>query len=474
MKKKSTKVTAAFASDLEIKSYFNKLGNGPNLTREEEAVLIKDLEFYQKQIVDTIIVNAYAQTEVFKYLRSLDTSGEEIINISKHLDQDSSETDIKNMTAKFKALLRSFETKDADSLLMNINAVSLAGNIVHGILVEIKKKHLAIQDLGSRYKAIKKYFEGFEADDVAILTMIKTPDDRVKQFLSKDYRLNPVQVANKLSEWQQYVNDCDMLLVDLFGASFVDVKDIYRKIADFEVGASKSRTVLISRNLKLVIFRAKNFLNKGLDFDDLIQEGNAGLIKAIDKFDSSKKTKISTYATWWIDQGIRRAISNKGKTVRVPTHIEWQQTKLSQVISKLTAKLVRPPTLAEIAKESGVDIKTLEDLQTRAQHEIGMDEELSSGMTLGEMLTADPNESPLAITEQKLLRERIRKALATLKPFDEKVIRLRYGIGEVPDDEGVTLQEIADKVNLTKQGVRVVECRALKNLRKKIAGLSHE
>jgi RNA polymerase primary sigma factor len=474
MSKKNAKVTAAFAGDPEIKNYFNKLGSSPNLTREEEAVLIKDLEFYQKQIIDSIIIDTYAQAEVFKYLRSLDTSGEEIINISKHLDPESSETDIKNMTAKFKALLRSFETKDKDSLLMNINAVSLAGNIVHGILVEIKKKHLAIQELDSRFKSIKKYFEGFKSDDFEILSLIKSQDESLKQFLTKEYRLSQVQVSNKLSEWQQYVSDCDVLLADLFGASFVDVKEIYRKIAQFEVGASNSRTVLISRNLKLVIFRAKNFLNKGLDFDDLIQEGNAGLIKAIDKFDSSKKTKISTYATWWIDQGIRRAISNKGKTVRVPTHIEWQQTKLNQVISKLTAKLVRPPTLKEIAAESGIDIKTLEDLQTRAQHEIGMDEELSSGMTLGEMLTADPSESPFVITEQKLLRERIRKALATLKPFDEKVIRLRYGIGEVPDDEGVTLQEIADKVSLTKQGVRVVECRALKNLRKKIAGLSHE
>jgi RNA polymerase primary sigma factor len=197
-------------------------------------------------------------------------------------------------------------------------------------------------------------------------------------------------------------------------------------------------------------------------------------MKAIDKFDSSKKTKVSTYATWWIDQSIRRAISNKGSTVRVPTHIEWQQTKLKQLTQKMTGELKRPPTLRELAEASGVELKVLEDLHNRAQHEIGLEEELSSGQSLMDLLSGDATLNPFVIVEQKLMREKIREILATLPPRTEKIIRLRFGIGEVPDDEGTTLQDIANQIGITKQGVRVVECSAFKQLKKKAKRLVNE
>jgi RNA polymerase primary sigma factor len=197
-------------------------------------------------------------------------------------------------------------------------------------------------------------------------------------------------------------------------------------------------------------------------------------MKAVDKFDSSKKTKVSTYATWWIDQSIRRAISNKGKTVRVPTHIEWMETKLNQASHRLVGKLKRPPTLAELAKEANYSLAAVEDLMIRPQHEVGIDEDLSSGMSLTDILASDPSENPSVIVEQKLLKERIRGILSTMTPKSEKLIRLRFGIGEIPDDEGMTLQQIADVTGITKQGARVRECAAIRDFKKKVKGLGHE
>jgi RNA polymerase primary sigma factor len=136
--------------------------------------------------------------------------------------------------------------------------------------------------------------------------------------------------------------------------------------------------------------------------------------------------------------------------------------------------LKRPPTLKEISEDSGIELKVLEDLHTRAQHEIGLEEELSSGMTLLDTLPADPIENPFTIVEQRLLKERIRDILSTLPARTEKIIRLRFGIGEIPDDEGMTLQEIANQIGITKQGVRVVECSAFKVLKKRAKGLANE
>ncbi len=136
----------------------------------------------------------------------------------------------------------------------------------------------------------------------------------------------------------------------------------------------QSRDELIEKNLRLVVSRAKYQINKGLEFEDLIQEGNIGLMKAIDQFDSSRNTKIGTYATWWIDQTIKRAISNKGKTVRIPTHIEWMQTKLSQAHHELSGKLKREPTIEELSVATGYTVQQINDMKVTAQHEMSIDD----------------------------------------------------------------------------------------------------
>lgn len=457
----------AKANDASIFQYLGEIDPGPLLTKPEEQNLIKNLEGYQKQIIDGFLTNSFSKSELISYLKSLHLTEDGIVDISKRLDDESSKDLIAEISLKFSSLLVELEKPSSSKIQELMNEVSISGTIIHGVVTEIKKKHTKITDVEYKLTQIKKWFEGRTLDNVIdIISKIRNnPEVRTK--LRNELGLTELKMLNKCGEWEQIIIE----FTDLKGTfpeniTFQDVKEAYKKISNLEHYMKKSKDELITRNLRLVVSRAKKFLNRGLEFEDLIQEGNIGLIKAIDKYDSSKKTKVATYATWWIDQSIRRAISNKGKTVRIPTHIEFLQTNLSHLVQKMTGELKRPPTMKEISEKSGIDMKTLEELETRALHSVGIDDELSSGVSLIDLLPSDPANNPLTLTESGILREKIRDILSTLPPRTEKIIRLRFGIGEI-NDEGETLQDIANKIGITKQGVRVVECSALKKLRKK-------
>lgn len=455
-----------YKNDASIYKYLNGIDSGPLLTREQERELIQNVEVYQKQILDAFVVSDYSRYELRIYLQGLESSGEDIVDISKKLDEESDKELIQNTAQEFKNLLNALMINDIKGIRLTLEAVALTGTIIHGVVTEIKKKHSKIIETENRMNQVTRVFPEYALQD--LMKKLEVNESELKLKLKTEHHLNEVRINNKINEWKQTVLEFKAL-ESIFPSSvaFNDVKNSYKTVSGLEVFAQKYKNELIQRNLRLVVSRAKLFLNRGLDFEDLIQEGNIGLIKAVDKFDSSRKTKISTYATWWIDQSIRRAISNKGKTVRVPTHIEWMQTNLNKLVHKMTGDLGRPPTLKEISAESKIDIKVLEDLQTRAQHEYGLEDELQTGQLLIDVLRSENEDSPLAIVEQKMLKERIRDILATLDHRTEKIIRLRYGIGELPDDAGDTLQNIADQVGITKQGVRVVECAAFKKMRKR-------
>lgn len=458
-------------NDSTVQAYLNSIDSGPLLTRAQERELITSVEAYQKKMLQELIDSHYARFELQSYLQSLDSSGKSIVDISKKLNEESSKASQDALEIKFKQAIKELSKDDTTLAIELLEAVALTGTIIHGIVTEIKKKHTKIIDIETKIRQINKFFN--TPNDV-MFNEIQDAGETLRARLRNDWGIFGVKADNKLSEWKHVVKEYEETVKFMGKFTFVEVKDVFSKITTFDSQASQYKNTLIEKNLRLVISRAKKLLNKGLDFEDLIQEGNIGLMKAIDKFDSSRETKVSTYATWWIDQSIRRAISNKGKTVRVPTHIEWMQTNLSQLITKMTGELKRPPTLIEIAEKSGIELKVLEELHTRPQHELGLEEELSSGMSLIDILPADAEDNPFNHVERKLMREKIRDILSTLTPRTEKIIRLRFGIGEVPDDEGTTLQDIANQIGITKQGVRVVECSAFKLLKKKARRLMND
>lgn len=458
--------------DNQVHQYLNGIDTAPLLTREQENGIVKNVEVYQKQILDVLLQSEYSRFEVINYLQSLDSSGEDIIDISKKLDIESDNKLIESTRKEFINLLTYLKANDLKKAKATLDAVALSGTIVHGIVTEINKKFAKIQSIESSVKIIVKTFPTL--NQVEMLSRIETQEKEMKTFLITELNYTEVRASNKFNEWKQVAKDYRELQTGIpKTVTFEDVKNCHDVVYGLENLAKKYKNELIQRNLRLVISRAKIYVKRsgGLDFDDLIQEGNIGLIKAVDKFDSSRKTKVSTYATWWIDQSIKRAISNKGKIVRVPTHIEWTQYNLNKLIHKMTGDLRRPPTLPEISAKSGIELSVLEELQTRPQYDVGLEEEMQSGRKYLDILPSDPDDNPYTVVERKLRNEKVREILADLPPRIEKIIRLRFGIGELPDSDGVTLQEIANEIGVTKQGVRVIECNAFKQLRKKVRKL---
>lgn len=450
------------------------MGKNPLLSREEEVDLIKKVEVFQNKILAEFAVSPYGRNILSKYLKDCQSEDNYIVDLSKRLDEESSSYDQEAIVTALNTLLVELECANIEGILTNLEHVALSGNHLFTILTDLKKKHAKISEADFKIKQMRKSFDGYSFDEM--FHLVESNNEDLRARIKSEQQLSDVRVSNKMQEWSQNIAEYKGLSKIITQGTIEEVKDLFAKIDHLEREASMYKDILITRNLKLVVSRAKDFMNKGLDFEDLIQEGNLGLMKAVGKFDSSKKTKISTYAVWWIDQSIRRAISNKGKTVRVPTHIEWQQTNLNKVIQRLTGELKRPPTLKEISAESGLEVSVLEDLHNRAQFEVGLEEELSSGLTLLDILPADTSDNPFTHLEQKLQRETIREVLSTLSPKSETILRLRYGIGEIPDDEGMTLQAIADDIGITKQGVRVRECSALRDMVKglKTKGYTYE
>lgn len=449
-----------------IRTYMSEIDSGPLLTKDQERVLLRDIEVYQKQILTEIIKSPYARYELQMFLITLDTTSESIVDLSKHLNEESPADLIESVKLKFTQLIESLSSFNIDETTQLLNEVALVGNHVFSIVTELKKKQSIVLDIRSKQKEVLKYFPNDTAYDL-IVALIKEQPLEVFASLKTRWQLTDLKTTNLINDLTMHINECNNLLRHI-PATFeaYDITEINNKISNLEFQARRYKDELILKNLRLVVSRANKFLDKGLDLEDLIQEGNIGLIKAIDKFDSSRDTKISTYATWWIDQTIRRAISNKGKTIRIPTHIEWKQTSLNNLTQKMTKLLKREPTLAELAQASGEKLSFLQELKGwRPNHEVALEAELPGGLSVLDTLAADESYNPHEIFESKALYEHLRSCLEILSPRDQMIVRLRFGLGELSvDDEGDTLQVIADQFNITKAGAGVVVNNAIRKM----------
>ena len=231
-----------------------------------------------------------------------------------------------------------------------------------------------------------------------------------------------------------------------------------------EQGDIEARNKLISCNLRLVVSIAKKYMNRGLQFLDLIQEGNIGLMKAVDKFDYNRELKFSTYATWWIRQGIQRAISDQGRLIRIPVHMGDIISKLSKVTRQLVQEKGREPTTAELAERLEMPEEKILYIQRISQDPVSFETPVGQedDSYLGDFLEDTNSLSPSEVAENKMLKEILIKVLQTLTPREQKVIRLRYGID---DGRQRTLEEVGKEFNVTRERIRQIETKALQKLR---------
>ena len=240
-----------------------------------------------------------------------------------------------------------------------------------------------------------------------------------------------------------------------------DEKDLAMRM---DAGDEEAKKKLTEANLRLVVSIAKRYVGRGMLFLDLIQEGNLGLIKAVDKFDFQKGFKFSTYATWWIRQAITRAIADQARTIRIPVHMVETINKLIRVSRQLLQKLGRDPLPEELAEEMGIPEEKVREILKIAQEPVSLETPIGEeeDSHLGDFIPDDDAPAPAEAAAYSLLKEQLSDVLDTLTPREEKVLKLRFGL---EDGRARTLEEVGKEFNVTRERIRQIEAKALRKLR---------
>jgi len=311
-----------------------------------------------------------------------------------------------------------------------------------------------LEDVDLDPEQIEKIYDTLESLGIDVLDEEVVPED-----------INPEEdLELSLPEGVSIDDPVRMYLKEIGQVPLLTAEEALELAKRMEQGDEEAKRRLIEANLRLVVSIAKRYVGRGMLFLDLIQEGNLGLIKAVEKFDYRKGYKFSTYATWWIRQAITRAIADQARTIRIPVHMVETINKLIRVSRQLLQEYGREPQPEEIAREMGISEDKVREILKIAQEPISLETPIGEeeDSHLGDFIPDEDAPAPAEAAAYNLLKEQLKEVLDTLTPREEKVLRLRFGLD---DGRARTLEEVGREFNVTRERIRQIEAKALRKLR---------
>lgn len=440
-------------TDDPIRMYLSQMAQIPLLSRDEEVALAKKIEITRKRFRRSVLACDFAMRTTVETLRKVhqgDLPFDRTIKVSltERLTKEQIQARMPHNLQTLEHLLEA-NRQEFDLMIRRSTTPETRSAVRLSFLRRRRKCLQLVEELSLRTRRVHP-----------LVQQLSDFSDRMQELKSElaEVRHDPAQ-AEESAELRSELRDLMRLTQESPTSLKNRVETIRKQYAEYE----EVKRQLSSGNLRLVVSIAKKYRNRGLSFLDLIQEGNTGLMRAVDKFEYRRGFKFSTYATWWIRQAITRAIADQARTIRIPVHMIDVLSKLRNIEKRLLQELRREPTTEEVAIRAGMDLDEVQRVLDIGRHPVSLDRPVGDGedCSFGELIEDVESDNPVRNANNGILRQKIEALLKTLTFREREIIRLRYGLG---DGYTYTLEEVGRIFKVTRERVRQIEAKAVRKL----------